>query len=131
MCGMCNSHPQENMPQQQLATTLLFFMTQKLGKKLGNIKEIQATYAGTACFSPDEKYIAFSRYKSGNDIALLDLKTLQVIRTFEGHTSWVESVSFSPDGKTIASGSYDKTVKLWDKTSGQCLKTFEGHNLFC
>ena len=38
------------------------------------------------------------------------------------------SVSFSPDGTKFASGSDDKTVKLWDVTSGECLKTLEGHS---
>jgi WD40 repeat protein len=35
------------------------------------------------------------------------------IRALHGHTSWVESVAFSPDGKWIASGSLDGTVKIW------------------
>ena len=38
------------------------------------------------------------------------------------------SVSFSPDGTKVASGSYDKMVKLWDVTSGECLQTLEGHS---
>ena len=38
------------------------------------------------------------------------------------------SVSFSPDGTKVASGSRDKTVKLWDVTSGECLQTLEGHS---
>ena len=30
------------------------------------------------------------------------------------HSDWVRSVAFSPDGKTIVSGSQDKTIKVWD-----------------
>ena len=39
--------------------------------------------------------------------------------TRKGHTNTVLSVAFSPDGKTLASGSYDKTIKLWDVQPGK------------
>ncbi len=42
----------------------------------------------------------------------------------EGHTGKVWSVAFSSDGKTLASGSHDETIKLWDINSGKCLNTF-------
>jgi WD40 repeat protein len=47
-------------------------------------------------------------------------------RNILGHTSWVNSVSFAPDGETIASASDDGSVKLWDRR-GRELQTLEGH----
>ncbi|MCU7244286.1 MAG: WD40 repeat domain-containing protein [Microcystis aeruginosa WS75] len=46
----------------------------------------------------------------------------------EGHDSYVYSVNFSPDGKTLVSGSDDKTIKLWDVETGQEIRTLKGHD---
>ncbi len=44
------------------------------------------------------------------------------------HKSYLTSVSFSPDGKTLASGSWDKTIILWNASTGKVLRTLSGHN---
>ena len=54
-------------------------------------------------------------------------ETLSLLRTLTGHTSSVFSVAFSPDGQTVASGSDDKTIKLWNVATGQEVRTLTGH----
>jgi len=44
-----------------------------------------------------------------------------------GHTLFVWSIAFSPAGKLLASGSADKTIKLWDVNTGRELRTLSGH----
>ncbi|MCZ8026033.1 MAG: hypothetical protein O9332_11605, partial [Microcystis sp. LE19-10.1B] len=47
-----------------------------------------------------------------------------------GHNDGVWSVSFSSDGKTLATGSEDKTIKLWNVETGQEIRTLKGHDWF-
>ncbi|MFM6255842.1 MAG: WD40 repeat domain-containing protein, partial [Dolichospermum sp.] len=51
-----------------------------------------------------------------------------LLQTLTGHSSWVNSLAYSPDGQTLASGSYDNTIKLWNARTGELLQTFTGHS---
>ena len=52
---------------------------------------------------------------------------LHIPRNRMTHDGRVHSVAYSPDGKTLASGSGDQTIKLWDVTTGKERATLKGH----
>ncbi len=92
-------------------------------------------------YSPDGKTLASG---DGCTIELWDVTSHKSIRTLKGHSCdlltyghgnyggeyipAVKSVAFSPDGKTLASGSQDKTIKLWDVAGGKNIATLRGHS---
>ena len=48
--------------------------------------------------------------------------------TFSGHSNWVRSCCFSPDGRLAVSGSDDKTVRIWDVATRQCIRVYDDHS---
>lgn len=62
-----------------------------------------------------------------NIARLWDIASGQLVRTFVGHTFWIWSVSFSPDGKYVLTASQDRTARLWDVSTGEQLRLFPSH----
>ena len=97
--------------------------------------------ANSVAFSPDGKTLASGGSVSGilsdkhTALRLWDVNTGRRIASaiLREHRGGVNSVAFSPDGKTLASGGWDarglrgKTIHLWDANTLELLNTFEGH----
>ena len=56
------------------------------------------------------------------------LENVSIVHTITGHSGYVTSVAISPDGQTLVSGSNDKTIKIWQLSTGQELRTLTGHS---
>ena len=62
----------------------------------------------------------------GSVIGIRDLRA-GALRTLRGHAGWISAVSIGPKAELLASGSWDRTVKLWDLRTGRVLRTLGGH----
>jgi len=74
-------------------------------------------------FSPGGQYLAVA---SGIGVWIYEVTTSRALMLIPTESS-VSSVSFSPDGATLASGAWNGTVKLWDVATGEPIATLEGH----
>ncbi len=79
---------------------------------------------GNVAYSPNGSKLAVA---GSTGVWIYDAQTGEELDLLSGHTRAVRSVSFSPDGSTIASGSYDTTIRLWNVTDGTHIRTLSGH----
>ncbi len=57
-----------------------------------------------------------------SEIVLWDVTAHSEARRLKGHTNGIWALAFSPDGKTLASGSMDQTIKIWDVATGRLIQ---------
>lgn len=99
------------------------------GKLLRNFTEHKRPVNGLA-FSPDSKAIALGGYgdENGNNLWMLwDINGKA--RTILGHSDQIYRLAFSPNGKIVATASWDRSIKLWNAVDGKLIRTLDGkHN---
>jgi hypothetical protein len=81
---------------------------------------------GALAFSPDGRYLATGG-REDRLVKVWQVSTGQLLHNLPKHSNGVEGLVFSPDGKRLGSASLDRTVQLWDFTSGQEVLTYSEH----
>jgi len=92
------------------------------GKELRKAAQDDEVHA--LAVAPDRKSFA-----TGTDRGKITLyrRDLTAVTSWQGHGTGIDHLAYSPDGKTLVSGGWDRTAVLWDPTDGAKLRTFEGH----
>lgn len=85
---------------------------------------------GSVAYHPEGTLVAWTKGDSDDDlhyIGEIRLSDPQTAESLRGHSSRITAIAFTPDGKSLASASWDHTVKLWDVVTGQERATLRGH----
>ncbi|GHB77172.1 hypothetical protein GCM10010377_79410 [Streptomyces viridiviolaceus] len=85
-----------------------------------------AAGAGWTAFSPDGRMLVTGGFQSSS-VLLLDVRTHRRLGTLDAVNKMIHSVTFSPDGSTLATASGDGKLKLWDVSSRRRIATLAGH----
>src|SRR5205823_4365962 len=124
--------PPEEHPMKQIA---FLFAAAAMGSVAGAADstslKTHTRWTTALAFSPDGKLLASVGgesllYRAG-DVCLWDPTTGEQKAKLDGHEKCVWAVAISADGKTLATGDYGGTVKLWDVAQAKEKASFDAH----
>jgi WD40 repeat protein len=99
----------------------------KTGKRLHYIEAKEGS-AYVSLFSKNDLYVFTATLGDNTDkLQMREIDSKKIVRTFEGHTDAVVSLSQSKDGKQLLSASWDGTIRLWNIATGLAEKKFTTH----
>ncbi len=123
-----NIPPQVTAPTQLNTTSIANTSTQP--KKKGKSKKLLLLAAillglfGIVVYS----YIRYGFFAVPISLIINFSNDFLLEKILYGHSSPINSVAINPDGKTLVSGSYDNTIKIWDLQTGELKSTLSGHS---
>ncbi|MYF98087.1 WD40 repeat domain-containing protein [Candidatus Poribacteria bacterium] len=98
------------------------------GTQKATFRHDNVSILANVVFSPDGSLLACSGVTYSNaDIYLLDPNTATLKKTLTGHRFNLHDIAFSPDLRTLASGGWDGTVRIWEVATGKNTHTIPGH----
>jgi len=77
-------------------------------------------------FSGNSQLVAACYLRSGQ-LTLWDLHNDDTVTHLAGHDQRIDALAFSPDHRLIATGAWDRAIKIWDCLSGRLVTTLQGH----
>ena len=84
-------------------------------------------FSGIVALNRDGRRVAF--IDEGSTVHVCDAETgKEKLSSFRAHDAPIASLAFSPDGRRLATASWDKTAKIWDVATGQAIHTLDGHS---
>ena len=135
---LCNSEKQTLRGHKSIPVRLRFNVDGKHMVSIGNAASDKSVYVWNIetgdlikrypyrgfAISPDGSLVAIEK-KSNGPVSIINVFTSDEIVRLEPHAGGTSTASFSSDGKRIVTNGPDKTIRIWDVTSGEKLKTIE------